>query len=169
MEALCVEVLCSLVESFGDYGTASNTETVVVEFEDGEAVVVLEEVDHGLGRSATESIVGQIDLYKAGVVGESIAEGTESVRNLCDESAGEDVGKVGDFERLLVLQDISESLACIDTERVAAKMNLFEVGDLFQLFEVGLNVGLGVEFEAMTYKGEDFGLVRHIAEVECGG
>jgi hypothetical protein len=33
---------------------------------------------------------------------------------------------------------------------------------------VGLNVGLGVEFEAVTYKGEDLGLFRHIAEVECG-
>lgn len=72
------------------------------------------------------------------------------------------------LEGLLVLQNIGKSLACLDTEGVAAEMNLFKVSDLFELFEVRLNVGLGVELEALTDNGEDFGLVRHDVMLDIG-
>ena len=96
-ETFGLEILCGFIEGFCDNGTASDTETVVVELEYGEAVVVFEEVDHGFGGSTTKSIVGQVELYEASVICESIAKGSECVWNLGDESSCEDISKVGDL------------------------------------------------------------------------
>ena len=97
LETLCLEVLSSFIEGICNDGTTGDAEAVVVELEDGEAVVVLEEVDHGLSGSATEGVVGEVELHEAGVVCESIAEGSKRVGNLGDQSTCEDVGKVGDL------------------------------------------------------------------------
>lgn len=60
------------------------------------------------------------------------------------------------LERLLVLENIRERLTSLDTERVAAQVDLLEICDLLKCVEVRLNVGLGVELEALADEGEHF-------------
>ena len=65
------------------------------------------------------------------------------------------------LERLFVFEHFGEGLASLDAEGVASEVNFFEIGDLVELVEVWLDVGLGVELEALTNEGEDFRIVRH--------
>lgn len=67
------------------------------------------------------------------------------------------------LECLFALQDVGKCLACFDSECIASKVDLFEVGDLLELIEVRLNVGLGIEFETLANEGEDLGIAGHRA------
>lgn len=63
-------------------------------------------------------------------------------------------------EALLLLEDSSKGLARLDTERVAAKVDLLDVRELGELGEVRLEVGLGVGLEVLADDREDLAVCR---------
>ena len=73
------------------------------------------------------------------------------------------------LERLLLLENVSEGLASLDTERVAAEVDLLEVSNLLELVKVRLNVSLGVELEVLPHDGEDVCVRHDVCEKGLGG
>jgi len=54
------------------------------------------------------------------------------------------------LEILLGFQDLGDSLTSFDTERVAPKMNLFDILKLFELRDVRLEVGSGLRLDVFS-------------------
>jgi hypothetical protein len=91
-------VVRGVEEGLGDDQTAGGTEAIVVEDKVVEGEVCEEKGDDGLGAAAAKGVVGEVEGLEGGGVGEGGAEGGEGRRDFRDETAGEDVGKVGDLE-----------------------------------------------------------------------
>lgn len=62
-----------------------------------EGEVGREEGDDGFRAAPSEGVVGQVERLERGRVGERVAQRRQSLRDLRDESTGEDVGEVGDL------------------------------------------------------------------------
>jgi hypothetical protein len=56
-----------------------------------------EEGDDRIKTASSKGVVGEVGFVERGVRFEGVAERTEREGNLGDETAGEDVGKVGDL------------------------------------------------------------------------
>lgn len=56
-----------------------------------------EERDDGVYGAAAEGVIAQVDLDECGFGFEGVADGGESLGDLVDQAAGEDVCKVGDL------------------------------------------------------------------------
>lgn len=128
---------------------------------------------HGFCAPSAKGIVGEVEADEVGEGEEGRAEGAEGLGDLGDQSAGKDVGKVGNLSRgvhtvsdrstrregeragtdpevALRFELLCDCLAGLDSEGVAPEADLLHVGKGGELVEVGLDGGCVVELELLA-------------------
>jgi hypothetical protein len=84
-----------------------------------------------------------------------IQEGLQGGRDFGQETRGEDISELCNFEALLGREDSGEALRSTNTQGVTAKTDLGVVGRFNKRLDVGFNILRGVELETLALKGED--------------
>ena len=103
-----------------------------------------EEIDEGADGVEAEGVVAQIDGVQVWALEEGGEEGGEGGWDLGEEAGGEDVGEFGRFEGGLGGEEGRQVLSCWNADGVAREVYVGVGGGLYEGFEVGLDVFLGV-------------------------
>ena len=119
--------------------------------------VLAQERSQRLHSIEAESIIIQIDRVQFLAFEQGREQTVQRLRDLGEETAGEDVGEVGVAEVVLRFEDLGESGGGFDADGVAFEVDLFNVGVVAERLDVLFKIGGGVELEGAAFEGEDVG------------